>query len=201
MFNLNKTAKKEKQKLTPVEDLFVKSQDKVVKPTQKMLEDDRKDKGSVTQQQFPHTFQNQLKDVRTDKDQLVGYQKLLDKSRLDQKDQNSIQYRLQNSGKHTDDSDKIPPMDNAFVGKKATSKQAKDDKFKSQLLSNYDSREDFNKAVGIKSSDKKEKLVSADAMIYYIYRTAASENRQVNQQQTQILNDINSAKIRILNAE
>lgn len=35
-------------------------------------------------------------------------------------------------------------------------------------------------------------------MIYYIYRTAAEEKREVNKQEEQMIKDINSGKIRVL---
>ena len=72
----------------------------------------------------------------------------------------------------------------------------------SQLVSNYDTREDFNKENP--STGKKvpvavdEILKDADAMLYFIYRTAEEESRELSDKEKQIITDINSGKIRIL---
>lgn len=69
----------------------------------------------------------------------------------------------------------------------------------SQLLSNFKTREDFNKENP--SIDKKasvELLKDADSMLFYLYKTAATENRELNTAEKQIADDINSGKIRLL---
>lgn len=69
---------------------------------------------------------------------------------------------------------------------------------KSQLLSNYDSREQMrNKNPSINKKAMSE-LKDADAMLYHIYRLAASESREITAEEKQMISDINSAKIRIL---
>ena len=68
----------------------------------------------------------------------------------------------------------------------------------SQLVSNYDSREDFEKA------NKMAKAASgllrdADAIIFSVYRKAAQEGRsELTGEEQQVISDINSGKIRIL---
>lgn len=67
----------------------------------------------------------------------------------------------------------------------------------SQLLSKYKSREEFEKQT-IHKKAAIERLKDADAMLYYIYRKASEQNREVNETESQMINDINSGKIRIL---
>ena len=71
----------------------------------------------------------------------------------------------------------------------------------SQLLSNYDTREDFNKAnpsIGKDVPEAVDELKTADAMLYFIYRTASEESRELSDKEKQIVTDINGGKIRIL---
>ena len=72
----------------------------------------------------------------------------------------------------------------------------------SQLISNYDTREDFNKknpSIGKKVPVAVDEILKdADAMLYFIYRTAEEESRELSDKDKQIINDINSGKIRIL---
>ena len=67
----------------------------------------------------------------------------------------------------------------------------------SQLLSNFETREDFEKE---NNSIKKtaETLKDADAMLYYIYRKAATESREATVEERQMIDDINSGKIRVI---
>jgi len=67
---------------------------------------------------------------------------------------------------------------------------------KSQLLSNYNSRNDFKKSnPDIKQASS---LFDADAMIYHIYRKAAVENRGLSDMEKQAISDIENSKIKIL---
>jgi len=72
----------------------------------------------------------------------------------------------------------------------------------SQLVSNYDTRENFNKenpSIGKKVPVAVDEILKdADAMLYFIYRTAAEGSRELNDKEKQIITDINSGKIRIL---
>lgn len=67
----------------------------------------------------------------------------------------------------------------------------------SQLFSNYDSQQDFRNAnSSIKKS--KEKLIQADSKLYYIFRTASQQKRQLNQSQKNLVDLINDQKSDIL---
>jgi hypothetical protein len=71
----------------------------------------------------------------------------------------------------------------------------------SQLISNYDTRDDFNKenpSIGKKVPVAVDELKSADAMLYFIYRTASEESRELSDKEKQMVTDINSGKMRIL---
>ena len=71
----------------------------------------------------------------------------------------------------------------------------------SQLVENYDSREDFNKQNNdIKKSAqvKVQTLSDADAMIFHIYRKAAQLKRELTSQEREQIQSINSGKIRLL---
>lgn len=69
---------------------------------------------------------------------------------------------------------------------------------RSQLLSNYDSREEMNKKNPSVNKKSLAALKDADAMLYHIYRVAASESREITAEEKQMICDINSAKIRVL---
>lgn len=67
----------------------------------------------------------------------------------------------------------------------------------SQLISNYDTREEFektNKMIRTAMTD----IQDADAMLYSIFRKAADERRELSPTENQIVLDINSGKIRVL---
>lgn len=86
-----------------------------------------------------------------------------------------------------------------FVGEQLLGEPTKivDNSQYSQLLSNYENRKDFaehKKEVKKKASVLKD----ADAMIYYIYRNAAQEKREINKNEEQMIQDISSGKIRLL---
>jgi len=71
-----------------------------------------------------------------------------------------------------------------------------DNKQPSQLISNYEDRDDFNK--NVKMAEKVQSLKDADAVLFYIYKKAYMEDREVNEEEKQIIADVNSGKIRIL---
>lgn len=69
--------------------------------------------------------------------------------------------------------------------------------YKSQLLSNYDSREDFlkkNKAIKKASVD----LYDADAYLFAIYKTASDEGRELTEIENKAIEDITNNKVRII---
>ena len=69
---------------------------------------------------------------------------------------------------------------------------------RSQLLSNYDSREEMNKKNPSVNKKALAALKDADAMLYHIYRIAADQSRETTAEEKQMICDINSAKIRVL---
>lgn len=71
----------------------------------------------------------------------------------------------------------------------------------SQLVSNYDSRDEFEKENNSIKKASVNSLKDADAMIYSIYRFAYDNNREINAEEQQIINDINSSKARVLLAQ
>jgi len=69
----------------------------------------------------------------------------------------------------------------------------------SQLLSNYETREDMLKQnKSTKTASILTSLMDADAMLYHIYRTASTEEREISEIEKQQVEDINSGKIRLL---
>jgi len=71
---------------------------------------------------------------------------------------------------------------------------------RSQLLSNYKSRKAMNKANPSKSNRKNKaaSLQDADAMLYHLYRQASIEDRELSNDEKQLVNNINSNKINII---
>jgi hypothetical protein len=79
----------------------------------------------------------------------------------------------------------------------AGGKKVKNNVQGSQLISNYDSREEFNKSNP--SFEKKASLLSdADAMLYHVYKQASSQNRELTADEQLIVNSINANKMMIL---
>lgn len=69
----------------------------------------------------------------------------------------------------------------------------------SQLLSNFDSREDFRKEnPSMKVASAVESLKDADAMLYHIYRTSAEQNRTISETEKNMVSDINNNKALLL---
>jgi len=69
----------------------------------------------------------------------------------------------------------------------------------SQLLSNYDTREEFEKSnPSIKKNASANQLLAADALLYHTYRVAATENRELNETETKIVERVNKEKMDIL---
>lgn len=67
----------------------------------------------------------------------------------------------------------------------------------SQLVSNYNSRKEFNKKMKMAETTLKT-LKDADAMLYSLYRKSADEHRELTNTEKQIITDVNSGKIRVL---
>jgi len=78
------------------------------------------------------------------------------------------------------------------------SKKIKNNVQSSQLISNYDSREEFNK--NHPSFDKKamSMLFDADGMLYHIYKQASLQNRELTEDEQLIVNSINANKMQII---
>ncbi len=71
-----------------------------------------------------------------------------------------------------------------------------DNKQYSQLVENYDDRKEFRKSTNEIITSLKE----ADAMLFHIYRTAATEHRDLTETENKMVNDITYAKMEILAA-
>jgi len=70
---------------------------------------------------------------------------------------------------------------------------------KSQLLSNYDTREEFEKNNPcVKKSESANKLLVADAVLYHTYRVAATEDRDLTDSESKIIEQVNKEKTDIL---
>ena len=71
---------------------------------------------------------------------------------------------------------------------------------RSQLLSNYETREDMNDAnPSIKKASGILSLIKdADAMIYHLHRKSASENREMTKKEHNTLNHINAEKVKLI---
>lgn len=67
----------------------------------------------------------------------------------------------------------------------------------SQLISNYESRKEFNKKLKMAKTTLKT-LKDADAMLYSLYRKSVDEHRELTDVEKQIVTDVNSGKIRVL---
>ena len=70
---------------------------------------------------------------------------------------------------------------------------------RSQLLSNYDTREEFEKSnPSVKKSEASNRLLVADAVLYHTYRVAATEDRDLTVSENKIVEQVNKEKIDIL---
>lgn len=69
---------------------------------------------------------------------------------------------------------------------------------KSQLLSNFDTRDEFSKANPSVKGASAEKLKTADSMLYHIFRTAAVDDRELTDKEQATVATINNDKIKIL---
>ena len=88
----------------------------------------------------------------------------------------------------------------AYV-KQPTDKKVYTGSARSQLLSTYNNRKDFEEAnqFAKKASEEKvDQIKDADAMLFHIYKTASAENRDLNKDEQQMVNDINSSKLDIM---
>jgi hypothetical protein len=81
-----------------------------------------------------------------------------------------------------------------MIGEKTT---IVNNEYKSQLLSNYDSREDFlNKNKSVKQASKT--LFDADGLLFEIYKTASVENRELNDVEIKRIDTITNAKVQLV---
>jgi len=73
----------------------------------------------------------------------------------------------------------------------------------SQILSNFDNREEFraeNPAISPKVEEIMNSIKDADAMLYHIHRTAKSELRSLSEQEEKAIKEIDSGKTELLKA-
>jgi len=194
---------------------------------EKRLEESNKDSG-LSVDDNSGNIDYRLEELRTHPDGMETTQKQLDSVREANENQEITEGALNNTKKgkfnlmkHRVDERQPPLMDYYKTNKKEVVKESEKkrdtdfwDKYVgdqlegeptkivsntsvSQLVSNYDTREEFeknNKSI----KEASVKLSDSDAMLYYIYRKAALENREINEEEKQIVTDINSGKVRIL---
>jgi len=205
MYNLKKQAQiKPTEKMLQEQNKFYgvsQTGDAVI--TDKQLKDDRKDP------QGDKIGEKQLKDVRNASDSIITEKQLNvgTGSSIDTRGDKGVvlmDMPLEAASKAQKDFDKenkgnLSAENKAFWDAlvEGGSKKIKNNVQGSQLLSNYDSREDFNKSNP--SFDKKASLLSdADAMLYHVYKQAASMGRELTTDEQLIVNSINANKMRIL---
>ena len=194
------------------------------KPTEKMLQDQNKHydvslKGDaiITDKQLQDDRKNpqgdkigekQLRDVRNASDSII-LEKQLNKgtgSSIDTRGDKGVvlmDMPLEAARKNQrefikEDKGNLSAENKAFWDALvAGGKKIKNNVQGSQLASNYDSRDEFNKSNP--SFDKKASLLSdADAMLYHIYKQASSQGRELTSDEQLIVNSINANKMRIL---
>jgi len=68
----------------------------------------------------------------------------------------------------------------------------------SQFITNYDSREEFNKKNPSLGKKAMSLLQDADAMLYHIYKQASSQNRELTEDEQLMVNNINANKMNII---
>ena len=224
MFNLNKNSKKQtklaEKAITTTEKMLIENNEELgLKPNEedgnynKLLESDRENPTG------DRNYEKLLSDVRVE---AVSDKSILESVLNNAKD---------TLNKMRDEDTNVPLMDFAKSNvierekeyQKAVDKGERDTSFwdkyvgqqldsdqitkitnniqSSQLISNYDTREDFNKenpSIGKKVPVAMDELKTADAMLYFIYRTASEESRELNEKEKQMVTDINSGKVRIL---
>ncbi|MBT6051670.1 MAG: hypothetical protein HOG49_33115 [Candidatus Scalindua sp.] len=204
MYNLKKQAQiKPTEKMLQDQNKFYGvSQDGDAVITDKQLKDDRKDP------QGDKIGEKQLKDVRNASDSIILEKQLNvgTGSSIDTRGDKGVvlmDMPLAAARKAQKDFDKENKGNLSAENKTfwdalvAGGKKIKNNVQGSQLLSNYDSREDFNKSNP--SFDKKASLLSdADAMLYHVYKQAASQSRDLTTDEQLIVNSINANKMRIL---
>ncbi len=134
----------------------------------------------------------------------------LNKLRIDEKDTVPVMdidksYDIKMDKIFHDASEKVEAKDTAlwdkYIGVQLSGKKTTiiENNQPSQLLSNFDSREEMNKTNSpIKKASVLEQIKDADAMLYFIYRTAAGQERELTEEEKQQITDINSGKIRLL---
>lgn len=192
---------------------------------EKRLQDDNKEKGLSSSE--PKTFNKMLEDVRgNSSDQIL--QKRLAKTYKDDNTPRVTEKKLENKSeiglKTRGDFDPTHPMDmHENINKLKASKNPltvakerfidKEDgkdleieeknivsgKPKSQLLSNYKNRKEYNKAMSSYYSDAKKAILSEDAKLYAIYRDAYSKSNDLSKEHLAAIDIINNNKKDILN--
>jgi len=168
-------------------------------------------------------YDYRLKDGRKNPTGDEPYEKMLKKVRTSKDDAGITEGEMNKANLRSDKMNKTPLMDYSKENsnkladdfKQANDKEDRDTSFwddgvgsqmlgekttivnnvqKSQLLSSYKSREEFEKMNKMAQSTLKD----ADALLYSLFRKAADERRELTEQENQIVLDINSGKIRVL---
>lgn len=99
---------------------------------------------------------------------------------------------------------KVEPVSEENVGEDVSSSdktKVVGNNQRSQLLSNFDSREDFRKKNRSMKKASTDSLRDADGVIYHVYRTAAEEKRPLNKEEEALVAKVNEEKIKVLAQE
>ncbi len=204
---------------------------KVIKPYDKMLRDQNKEDGikqapnSITDKQLEDLkknlpgdkiYEKQLEKVRVGATNEIVEKQLNNKTGKYQKLRDETDNLVTEMAKETEQkraedynkANNADKRDTSFWDDYVNKQIPADDVTKisdnnqpSQLVENYDSREDFNKKnndVKKSAQAKVQTLSDADAMIFHIYRNAAQQKRELTPKETEQLQSINSGKIRLL---
>lgn len=175
------------------------------KPYEKLLEDNNKERGFSSEENNKN-FNKILDSDRKEKEDVV-IEKFLEESRSNDKkiplnlegklneDTSSWMKNRRDDGEHPMDYHKKTEDKYVKDFKKEDEKEEKDkdNEFKSQLLSNYKTRKDFNRKNKVASIE--ESILDADAILYTIYRIASEQGRELEQRELKVVEEINNYKI------
>lgn len=206
------------------------AQNKVIEPYEKMLQKNNKDHGIETIED-PTNYTNMLESVRKnpDGDEILE-KRLVEEKTAQSITEKQLNTRKSETPHRNNDGLPLADMSrkNVLDGEKEFSKENKKEKRDtdfwdkyvgtqidadqfttisgndqpSQLLNNFDSREDFRKEnPSMKQASVVEAIKDADAMLYHIYRNASEGNRTISNEEQKMVDDINNKKVRILAGE
>lgn len=205
---------------------FMKMAEKEVQQTEKALRENNKEHKLEADDQ-PTAFEKTLEGERKGSDGLTPTERMLDDVRVSESEAKITEGAL-NDDKSMRSDEGQHPMDyfkkseeeqlkawrkaqgnveaekdfwDKYVGQQMNGEPTKQvaNVQKSQLLSNYDTREEFRKQNrSVKKSSAEENLKTADAMLFHVFRQAALTGRALTDKEEQMVKDINAGKAQIL---